>query len=278
MFEIKAGAFYLAVTQLAEVSSWISATTNAAKNEKDTLFHEERALDVPDITFLRGRLERLRDHLDNLEARITLIAVLEAQDSIRYSGVTWGQAKIRFDEISNTLRRELSSAKLLSLEAKEQSYFSPMAPLFGEDFQTKFTSGGAFELDEAAKCLAVGRPTASIFHLMRLMEIGVRAVARCLDIPDPIQPADRSWGAVLQRVRDGIDAKWSTVAACLVGDGEIFDSLYASLDAVKNPWRNATMHPANKYTHDEAEHVFAAVRGFMMRLASRCDENGDPKA
>ena len=58
----------------------------------------------------------------------------------------------------------------------------------------------------------------------------------------------------------------------------IFDDLYASLDAVKNPWRNATMHPANKYTQKEAEHVFAAVRGFVMKLADRMDENGDPKA
>ena len=141
-----------------------------------------------------------------------------------------------------------------------------------------YSGAGAFELDEAAKCLALGRATACVFHLMRLMEIAVRAVARCLNIPDPIQPADRSWGAVLKKVRGGIDAKWSTVAARLAGDGETFDSLYASLDAVKNPWRNSTMHPANKYTLEEAEHVFAAVRGFMMKLADRCDENGDPMA
>jgi hypothetical protein len=62
------------------------------------------------------------------------------------------------------------------------------------------------------------------------------------------------------------------------GDGALFEELHASLDAVKNPWRNATMHVERKYTDDEAEHVFAAVRGFMMKLASRCDENGDPKA
>ena len=55
------------------------------------------------------------------------------------------------------------------------------------------------------------------------MEIGVRTLARCLGIPDPIKPADRSWGAVLQKVRDGIDAKWPTVATRLTGDGEVFE-------------------------------------------------------
>jgi hypothetical protein len=62
------------------------------------------------------------------------------------------------------------------------------------------------------------------------------------------------------------------------GDGELFDGLYVSLDAVKNPWRNSTMHIDNKYTDDEAEHVFAAAKGFMKKLASRMDENGEPKA
>jgi hypothetical protein len=182
------------------------------------------------------------------------------------------------DDMRRRLLDQVDLTACLSLSTKERELYEPQIPLFGANFETRFSGGGAFELDEAAKCLSLGRATACVFHLMRLMEIAVRAVARCLNIPDPIQPADRSWGAVLKKVRDGIDAKWSTVAARLAGDGEAFDSLYASLDAVKNPWRNSTMHPANKYTLEEAEHVFAAVRGFMMKLADRCDENGDPKA
>jgi hypothetical protein len=183
--------------------------------------------------------------------------------------------------VDDLRRRLIDQGDIISclvLSPKERDYYEPRTPLFGADVQDKFASGGAFELDEAAKCLALGRATACVFHLMRLLESAVRAVARCLNIPDPIQPADRNWGAVLKKVRDGIDAKWPTVALRSTGDGEIFDSLYASLDAVKNPWRNATMHPANKYTNEEAEHVFVAVKGFMMKLASRCDENGDPKA
>jgi hypothetical protein len=62
------------------------------------------------------------------------------------------------------------------------------------------------------------------------------------------------------------------------GDGALFEELYASLDAVRNPWRNAPMHVERKYTDDEAEHIFVAVKGFMMKLASRCDEDGKPFA
>jgi hypothetical protein len=189
----------------------------------------------------------------------------------------WGQLGHSIDFLTKVLVQELGEIKILVIETDRRRYFEPRTPLFGVEFQGRFISG-AYELDEAAKCLALGRPTASVFHLMRMMEIGVRAVARCLAIPDPIHPADRNWGAVLKKVREGIDAKWPTAAARSSGDGDLFDALYASLDAVKNPWRNATMHPANKYTDDEAEHIFMAVRGFMAKLASRCDENGEPKA
>jgi len=212
-----------------------------------------------------------------LEARVTLITAREIEEIIETKDLSRGDLARRLSELGNTLRRELQLTPLFVLDTGKQRYYNPREPLFGSGVEAKFVTV-VFELDEAAKCLAFSRPTASVFHLMRLMEMAVRAVARCLQIPDPINPADRSWGSVLKKIRDGIDGKWPTVAARLAGDGEIFESLYASLDAVKNPWRNATMHPANKYTDEEAEHIFMAVRGFMMKLASRCDENGDPKA
>jgi hypothetical protein len=183
-------------------------------------------------------------------------------------------------EVDDARRRILDQSEAMSclwLSPAERTRYQPKSPLFGAAFQSGFTGGGAFELDEAAKCLALGRSTACVFHLMRLMEISVRAVARCLGIPDPL-PGDRSWGKVLENVRNGIKAKWPTVAARETGDGKLFDDLHAFLDAVKNPWRNSTMHPANKYTPEEAEHIFVAVRGFVTKLADRCDENGLPLA
>jgi hypothetical protein len=63
------------------------------------------------------------------------------------------------------IRDELSTVTLLEIEPTRQAYFQPNVPVFGAEFAAKFTSTGAFELDEAAKCLALSRPTASVFHL-----------------------------------------------------------------------------------------------------------------
>jgi hypothetical protein len=61
-------------------------------------------------------------------------------------------------------------------------------------------------------------------------------------------------------------------------DREFFENSYASLDAVRVAWRNTTMHVENKYNPDEAEHIFAAVRGYMKQITLRMDENGQPLA
>ncbi len=265
MIELDACNFYQATAIFEGMKSVIEAN----QEDKNEL--------VPDgyKTYLSVHARILANYLGVLNVKITLRAHEELEVELMRGDLTWGKLWNALEFLSKVLTNELGELKVLVIDAKKIKYFEPKTALFGKPFEERFISS-AFELDEAAKCLALGRPTASVFHLMRMMEIAVRAVARCLGISDPIQPADRNWGAVLRKVREGIDLKWPTVAARSSGDGELFDALYASLDAVKNPWRNP--HPANKYTDDEAEHIFMAVRGFMTKLASRCDESGEPKA
>jgi hypothetical protein len=212
-----------------------------------------------------------------LGAEITQCEVVRLKDALlsRYKP-TYDDVLRAFTDIDKRLKDELGRIVFLSLTAEDKKYFEPKSPLFGQDFAEKYKTDGLFEVDEAAKCRALGRPTASVFHLMRVMEVGIRAVARCLDIPDPIKPAERNWGVILRTIKEGIERKWPNAADRMRGDGALFEDIHASLDAVKNPWRNPTMHVEKKYTDDEAEHIFVAVKGFMMKLASRMDEDGLP--
>lgn len=275
MFKLNADDFQRITTQIVSLSAWIAAQSADDKNEGKA-FYGETKITEEGKAHIRSKFRGFAPHLDALGAKITAMAVQEAEKSFSSPYTTWHNVKSRLDEIDNTLRRELSYATVLVLEPKEQAYFAAKEPLFGPDFESKFRTAGSFELDEASKCLALGRSTAAVFHLMRLMEIGIGATAKCLGIPDPIKPAQRNWGAILKSIKDAVDAKWPSPADRMCGDGNLFEGIFASLDAVKNPWRNATMHIENKYTEDEAEHIFIAVKGFMKKLASRVDEDGSP--
>jgi hypothetical protein len=217
---------------------------------------------------------------NSLELKVTAasgLRFIKTTSSDRYTP-TYEMVANALTEINNRLSDELEGRLFVSLSTIEMKYYRPETYLFGIEFDVGFARSGAFELDEAAKCIALGRPTAAVFHLVRLMEIGIGAVARCLQIPDPVRPSERNWGRILENVQKGIDHRWPHSTDRMQGDGALFESLHASLDAVKNPWRNATMHVEHKYTLEDAEHIFVAVRGFMKKLASRCNENGEPKA
>jgi hypothetical protein len=155
--------------------------------------------------------------------------------------------------------------------------YDPKEPLFGAKVVQNFGSV-TYEIDEAAKCLVLDRSTASAFHSIRCLEAGIRALSRCLGIPDPKQASDRNWGALLKELKSVIDKKWPGSSTRMSGDGEFFDNAYVALAAIQNPWRNATMHLDQKYTPEEARHIFEVVKGFMMKIAVRLDEDGLPLA
>jgi hypothetical protein len=287
MYELEAGPFYRAVTNLSELGAWIagiSAGTDTPLDDRPTterLFHKDAKIEEEDKVFVRGRLNGIEAHLRTLSADITILSIEDARKSIDFSYATWETAQHQLSEVSNTLRREISQRKMLVLDTREQALYSPKKPHIGPEFDVAFATNGVFELDEAAKCLALGRSTASVFHLMRLMEIGIRAAARCLGIPDPIKDADRNWGRVLDKIKGELDGRVASKSVrrwTNAKDKELFARVYASLDAVRVAWRNPTMHVENKYTPDEAEHIFLTVRGFMKTLAERCDEEGQPAA
>ena len=188
------------------------------------------------------------------------------------------EISVLFSDLMSRMFDECRLRKFLALSQKEADLAFPANPLFGAEVDKRFPSA-AFEIEEAGKCMGLSRPTAAVFHCMRVMEIGIKAAARCLAIPDPIKPAERNWGAMLKAVRDEMTRRSAAKlpASWANHDKAFFEEVYASLDAVRNPWRNATMHVENKYNEDEAEHIFNAVRAFMRKLASKMDENGDPK-
>lgn len=52
------------------------------------------------------------------------------------------------------------------------------------------------------------------------------------------------------------------------------EALYATLDAVKNPWRNEAMHVEGVYTDAEARLIFINTLAFIQKMATAFDENG----
>jgi hypothetical protein len=202
--------------------------------------------------------------------------ILEAEEDAPVSPEIMARVQGYLREVQTTLRRETESRLFLMIQAEHQRFYKPSGFLFSPEVDVAF-EGIRFDSSEAGKCIALERSTAAVYHLVRCLEAGLRAIARCLDIADPTSGYGRGWGAILKDIDGEIKKRWPHAANRMSGDGQFFESLYASLAAIKAPYRDSTMHLQEKYTEEEARYVFEMVKGLMTKIADRMDETGNPK-
>jgi hypothetical protein len=239
-------------------------------------WNNDDVLDIETQSTNSEGFKRHSQHLHDLDLKMCGIYAVKISENM---GKSPKLLVPMMDQLQERMEDECSLRKFMALSTQDAAYVFPDGPLFGAEVEQKYPSA-AFEIDEAGKCFGLSRPTAAVFHLMRTMEVAINATGACLNIPPPVKDAERNWGRILEKIKAELDRRnapnqklWATPA-----DRTFFAEAYASLDAVRVAWRNTTMHVENKYSPDEAEHIFGSVRGFMRKLASRCDESGDPKA
>lgn len=140
-------------------------------------------------------------------------------------------------------------------------YFS--ASLFGDRVSKKFPKA-IEDIAEAGKCLSLQRPTACVFHLMRVMEIGVQAFGKKLKVGVNIQI--ETWYQIMEHVDGAIRQLPSKSEKEKRRKAELA-AASANLNAVRIAWRNEVMHPKQTYTREEAHDLFGTTRSFMDHLS-----------
>lgn len=156
------------------------------------------------------------------------------------------------------------------------SYFDE-PNLFGERVFNNFPSAN-FDIEEAGKCFAAARFTASVMHLQRVLEIGLKSYGNYLGIMHLISSPQPSWQNVLDKTGKEIkerNDKSNTIKHWKSDrEKEFCEGVQPFLVAVKTAWRNPSMHAEAKYTEDEAREIFDAIKGFMRHLAEHLNEKG----
>lgn len=155
---------------------------------------------------------------------------------------------------------ELGAEKYLRLDPKLATYHGAPQP-FGPEVADRFPTA-IDDIEGAANCLAFGQGTATVLHLMRVMEVGLKDLAKRLKIG--YQP---DWGAYLREIQQRVGAKRKTKSIRWKRDEPFFLDVSGDLLTVKQAFRNRTMHVGRKYGSEEAEEIFRGVRSFMQRLA-----------
>lgn len=160
-------------------------------------------------------------------------------------------------KLESIIRLEMQD-KLFMYIPSERAKFYDQPEGFGKEVNAKFPRI-QFDMVEAGNCLAAGRSTACVFHLMRIMESGVQQLGNKLGVP---LVHETVWQVILDQINKAIKAL-PTKDTVTVEMSQAAANLYA----VKLAWRNEVMHPKETYTSEEAENILGQVRLFMQQLA-----------
>jgi hypothetical protein len=160
---------------------------------------------------------------------------------------------------------EMEGRTLFVMRPKFAGYYDPASPLFGEPVDAAFPSS-APEIAEAGKCLAVGRWTAAVVHLMRALEPALKALQDAVQVDIPKE----QWDQIINQ----IEAKIKTIRKRTHGksDEQWFSEAAAQFRFLKDAWRNYANHLHERYDEERAEEIFNSVKAFMKHLATRLSE------
>jgi hypothetical protein len=214
------------------------------------------------------KLSRLENACNSLGAVITADFVRDAKMEVEAETMKWTELTGATKQIYAVLVKELARTKLFSISPHEAELFENATNKFSIEVVISFPSALA-DIDEAGKCFALGRHTACVFHLMRVLEVPLQTLSKVL-LPDDPKP---NWDPVLRKIDEELKLPYKQRR--IKGNSDFFAGVSSHMHAVKLAWRNRVMHVDTIMPEDRVKAIFDAVVGLMDHLATRLTEEGE---
>lgn len=178
---------------------------------------------------------------------------------------------------------DLYSHKFLMVHPRFEDMVDQNA-LMGEAVGNAFPSA-APDIREAGNCLAADCATASVFHIMRAVEWGLRALCASFGLKKaksvkksglkkytPISHVD--WETMLNQLQPLVDAKANKIKRGSEKQSfqEYYYPILQDIRAIRDAWRNHVMHTRADYNVDDAYAIFGHVKRLLIRLSEKISE------
>lgn len=173
------------------------------------------------------------------------------------------EVSTRIDIALDRITDEIGLRLFVHIPSHRSEYYAD-SPQFGDEVATRFAKSTE-DIQEAGKCLALGRSTACVFHLMRVTEAAVQYLGKKFNVS---LVGQKNWANILDEVDKAVKALPIKTSSQKRKRNRYAESS-AHLRMVKDAWRNDVMHPKETYTDEEAERVFRNVKDFMVYLATK---------
>ena len=181
--------------------------------------------------------------------------------------------------LDERLRDELEARKFLALSPTEARYYENWREGW-EEIIDRF-GDATRDIEEMAKCYALERYSASVFHSLQVVEHGVIELGRVICVKDH----ESAWNPTVTRLEEIIKTPWDKKTPFQKEHHKFLEQIRSLVEALKNAWRNKINHAHDKpilmtsdFSPKIAHEIMTATEGFMRRLATECPTARDPDA
>jgi hypothetical protein len=182
-----------------------------------------------------------------------------------YSDIFHGITELK-DRIFDEMKGEL----FLYVPHSEAEFYEPI-DAFGPEVSSAFPSIWN-DVREAHTCYALDRPTAAVFHLMRVLEIALVSLGKVFEFTF----SHTNWGPAIDQIECKVrgmsaDPNWKSLPDWK-DQQEFYSQVVNYLAVTKDAWRNYTAHARGNFDQKQAKVMLLNVKLFMQKLAERISE------
>jgi len=249
------------VVSLFDMLKYAAAAFYKLSEEFSTLAQTPMLLQKPEIQKqCQLSLNELHDYCEQLELPLSKNQIATIIDAVNGDDIE--RVRRSFLELQKRVYEELEAKACFCLPGNKVRYWNPVW-LLDTPIYDKFRSAWE-EFQRAGHCYAFGENTACVFHLMRIVDFGLRQVAKSLGI----EYEARNWNGIGNKIQEKMEQKYKTKTADWKKSEPMYAEILTDIQAIGRGHRNPALHELEKkYEERDAQHMLNVVEGFMLHLA-----------
>lgn len=172
-------------------------------------------------------------------------------------------------DIASRVRDDCAARLYFQIDHNGAQLLRQATPLFGDQVHNNFQSA-QYDIEEAGKCMALGRWTAAVLHLMRCLEPALAALESKVEVAT----SKENWGNKIEQIEAALHRinKRDHSVSATKDELRWYAECATHFRYMKDAWRNYAAHGRDKYDEERSRRIYDNVRGFMIHLAEKLKE------
>jgi len=184
------------------------------------------------------------------------------------TGMNADELAAKIDSVQSMLRNELKQTQFLYVPRELVPYYDNKS--LCRDLVAKKFERAVPDIIEAGNCYSLERPTACVFHLMRVIPYGMAVLAKKLKVKYSAPIETLEWGIIIPPIDKAVrELQQQPRSKKRAENQKYYSEIVSHLYFCKDAWRNHVSHGRDSYDMPKAKSVMDHVCLVMSLLADR---------